>query len=81
MSDIEQLQATIHNKDVMLDVYRITHEMEQADIIHLRYLLSAFVQQEEGPCEYDHHGYCQGHFMTKPCIVAEAREYLSREQI
>jgi hypothetical protein len=24
-------------------------------------------------CHLDHHGYCQAHFVTRPCIVAEAQ--------
>ena len=30
-----------------------------------------------GPCDnFDHHGYCQSHFVESPCRVAKAREFL-----
>jgi hypothetical protein len=30
-----------------------------------------------GPCDhFDHHGYCQTHFIESPCRVAMAREWL-----
>ena len=39
---------------------------------HLRGLLDAM-----GPCEqFDHHGYCQSHFVESPCRAAKAREFL-----
>jgi hypothetical protein len=30
-----------------------------------------------GPCDhFDHHGYCQTHFIESPCRVGKAREFL-----
>jgi len=31
------------------------------------------------PCRYDHHGYCQTHFVENPCRVAEARALVCQE--
>ena len=39
---------------------------------HLRGLLEVL-----GPCEdFDHHGYCQSHFIESPCRVSNARKWL-----
>ena len=39
---------------------------------HLRALLDVL-----GPCEdFDHHGYCQSHFIESPCRVSNARKWL-----
>ena len=39
---------------------------------HLRALLDVL-----GPCEnFDHHGYCQSHFIESPCRVDSARKWL-----
>ena len=32
---------------------------------------------DDEPCWYDHHGYCQAHFITSPCEMAIARAALS----
>lgn len=32
-----------------------------------------------GECDhFDHHGYCQAHFVEKPCSVEELRQAVSR---
>ena len=47
------------------------HLVRQA-IGHLRGILEVL-----GPCEhFDHHGYCQSHFIESPCRVGKAREFL-----
>jgi hypothetical protein len=39
---------------------------------HLRGLVDIL-----GPCDhFDHHGYCQTHFLESPCRVGKAREFL-----
>ena len=39
---------------------------------HLRGLVDIL-----GPCDhFDHHGYCQSHFVESPCRVGKAREFL-----
>jgi hypothetical protein len=35
----------------------------------------AFIDDDE--CEFDHHGYCQTHSVTKPCIVAELHKAIA----
>lgn len=32
----------------------------------------------DSPCRFDHHGYCQAHYLEEDCSVAEARKVLSR---
>lgn len=39
----------------------------------LRDLLDAI---GDDPCRFDHHGYCQAHFLSSPCEVATARHIL-----
>lgn len=39
----------------------------------LRDLLDAIGDE---PCRFDHHGYCQAHFVSSPCEVADARRLL-----
>ena len=34
---------------------------------------------EDAPCYYDHHGYCQAHFVEADCCVAYARAALKGE--
>ena len=52
-------------------------ESDPVDVVkhlcgHLRGLLDMM-----GPCDnFDHHGYCQSHFVESPCRVAKAREFL-----
>lgn len=45
-------------------------------------LLQTFVEGEDSPCHFDHHGYCQEHgWFGEPgeCNVREARELLYGE--
>lgn len=52
-------------------------EREPVDVVkhlcgHLRGVLDML-----GTCDnFDHHGYCQSHFVESPCRVAKAREFL-----
>lgn len=44
----------------------------------LRAALTRLLAPFEGdPCRYDHHGYCQAHFIEDDCCVAEARAALA----
>ena len=50
---------------------RLHADVRQA-LGHLRGLVDIL-----GPCEhFDHHGYCQTHFVESPCRVGKAREFL-----
>lgn len=40
-------------------------------------LLGLNVDYDDGPCDIDHNGYCQGHNLSRPCTVAAAREFLA----
>ena len=32
--------------------------------------------EQDDPCWYDHHGYCQAHFLEEDCSMAHARKIL-----
>ena len=59
------LERAARSDDTLQDLVR------QA-IGHLRGILEVL-----GPCDhFDHHGYCQTHFIESPCRVGKAREFL-----
>jgi hypothetical protein len=39
----------------------------------LNFAAAAFAYFDE-PCSFDHHGYCQTHFLTDPCPMHELRK-------
>lgn len=54
-----------------------TLAMEVATTIDiLKTHLQGFLAVNDGECRFDHHGYCQTHYIEKPCRVAEAREFM-----
>ena len=57
---------------------RIEALTAERDRLHvaLTRLLEPF---EEDPCYYDHHGYCQAHFVEADCCVAYGRGVLKGE--
>ena len=47
------------------------------------HLLKEWLEVHDDPCYYDHHGYCQAHFLEEKgeCIVERTRNFLeSKEQ-
>jgi hypothetical protein len=36
-------------------------------------LLSEWLDVHDEPCRYDHHGYCQSHFLQEDCIVKRTK--------
>jgi len=47
------------------------------------HLLKEWLDIHDEPCHYDHHGYCQAHFLEEKgeCIVERTRNFLeSKEQ-
>lgn len=44
-------------------------------IVLLREALESLLDDDK--CRYDHHGYCQTHYLGDPCEVAEARRILA----
>ena len=40
-------------------------------------VLTDLIESEPEPCRLDHHGYCQEHFLSQPCVVAAARAALA----
>lgn len=45
--------------------------------IQFHKLLEEWVEITAHPCRYDHHGYCQEHFLhEKPCLAERTKEAL-----
>ena len=62
----------------MLDVYDSEQRRTFEEITALRLALGDMLDVEDEPCRFDHEGYCQAHRVSKPCVVAAAREVLER---
>lgn len=58
------------------DRLRAAWESAWAERNEARGLLHRFVDHEDDPCRFDHHGDCQEHGSSGPCQVAEARRLL-----
>ena len=45
-------------------------------------LLRRWLDIHDDPCHYDHHGYCQAHFLEDKgdCIVEVTRNYLKKDE-
>lgn len=41
------------------------------------YLLKEWVEIHDAPCRYDHHGYCQEHYLEEDCIVKRTKDFLN----
>ena len=55
-------------------------EQLTAECDRLRVALTRLLEPfEEDPCYYDHHGYCQAHFVESDCCVAYGRGVLKGE--
>ena len=66
-------------KDYPTEAQAITAWNTRADagcIAELVEALDGLIDDE--PCRYDHHGYCQSHFITAPCEMAVARATLAK---
>jgi len=42
-------------------------------------ILAEFIEVNDDPCRYDHHGYCQAHFLEEDCLVKRARTTLKEQ--
>lgn len=62
-------------KAVNDDLVETLADVEDSEETLLR-LLSVMVEHHDEACRYDHHGYCQAHFLEEECTVAEARKIL-----
>ncbi|HEV8639415.1 MAG TPA: hypothetical protein VG370_34840 [Chloroflexota bacterium] len=40
--------------------------------------LRALLAVDDEPCRFDHHGYCQAHHVSAPCIVGQARAAVAK---
>ena len=68
MTDLRELYTTIINQQVA------EIAAQKAEIEKLRGLLSRNIDPD--PCQLDHHGYCQTHYLEEDCSVAAARAAL-----
>lgn len=56
------------------EVERVKRELGQ-----VRDLLKECIAPMDDDCSYDHHGYCQAHFLhDSPCPYSRAKEYLEQ---
>ena len=62
------------------DRLRAAWESAWAERNEARGLLHRFVDHEDDPCRFDHHGDCQEHGSSGPCQVAEARRLLGLDR-
>lgn len=69
LTDRHDALRVIADKDATITALR-------AEVAGLREALEGLI--DEDPCWYDHHGYCQAHFVTNPCEMAIAREALAK---
>lgn len=51
---------------------RDERDSARAQVAALKAVLLPFLDDE--PCSFDHHGYCQTHGVTSPCIMLRARK-------
>lgn len=56
-----------------IDALREEHFNE---VTALRLALRDLLDVNGEPCRLDHEGYCQAHYLSKPCIVAAAKALL-----
>ena len=80
---IDALQSEVarlrHYADGMALKYCEIRDSKNAENARLRSALEGLIDDEA--CGYDHHGYCQAHFITKPCEMAVAREALQQSPV
>ena len=72
MKEVGRLQSDADEYTSYRAVKSTRHDPQRQRLVDA---LKAFVDDEE--CSFDHHGYCQTHGVTKPCINAEARAVLN----
>ena len=74
-SDLIETAALIEDGEALCAALRAAWD----DNARLRAALEEFIDDE--PCLLDHEGYCQAHYVTTPCIVANARAALARPAV
>lgn len=55
---------------------RATIKRQAQEIARLREALKVLLEHLEDDCRLDHHGYCQNHFVTIPCVYKQAQQAL-----
>lgn len=58
------------------------HEVEKNAFVRLtalRLALRDLLDVQDEPCRLDHNGACQAHYVSRPCIVAAARDVLEMD--
>jgi hypothetical protein len=46
----------------------------------LRNLLKEFLDVHDEECRFDHHGYCQAHFLEKDCLIKRTKRILEGDE-
>lgn len=52
-------------------------KLEAQNKVILEALVNLLDPFKDDPCYYDHHGYCQAHFVSNPCPVEAAKEAIA----
>lgn len=47
-----------------------------AELLALRELVKDMLLFHDGPCRFDHNGFCQEHMCDEPCIIGRAQELI-----
>lgn len=51
--------------------------LSSSKIKDLEEILEEVIEVESEPCRYDHHGYCQSHWMHEyPCPIEKAKQMI-----
>ena len=69
---LERIVFITEGEEISDAISRI--KAQAAEIEKLRGLLSRNIDPD--PCQLDHHGYCQTHYLEEDCSVAAARAAL-----
>ena len=54
-------------------------EKSETALNKTRELLGEFIEVHDEECWYDHHGYCQAHFVEDDCLIKRTKAALSEE--
>lgn len=71
-SDMLRENPTSGRAAILLGLVGNAERERFEQVTALRMALRDLLDLHDGPCSYDHEGYCQAHGVSKPCVVAEA---------
>lgn len=77
MTDNEELALEVEELNEAIERWRTENNELRDQRNGAVTLLGLLVDHEDGPCDIDHNGYCQGHNLSRPCTIAAARQFLA----